>query len=370
MTNLRLCFLFLLGACAVDAGTEGDDPTIDDLEDGKTDAAPIARMFYCHTTDVAASLVKVRLVPNDSTFDVEASSAAGPLFSLQSLRPSVNVQIDDGASTTPNEFVDFRASGLETVPAIGTPRLEVSLATGTKPLVFADAASQVQLDCRVSGSKLLAYLGIAPIGYQPVPSARSVGFDIDDTLLFSTPSFTRAFVTGGTPAPTDTLFWTHANRCDAGCAAETITLANGTTKQLPANTPSSVKARVLELVEYHRAHGAEVYAITARPDVEGNALRAYVEAELGIAADHLFFEPDIDQPGNPAGKTDRMQQLSLDVFYGDSDSDITDARKVQGATVKGIRVLRSPKSSNRKDGRLNKYHPGYYGEPIIARSYD
>jgi acid phosphatase class B len=65
-----------------------------------------------------------------------------------------------------------------------------------------------------------------------------------------------------------------------------------------------------------------------------------------------------------------MAALHLDAFYGDSDSDITDARKVQGNTVRGIRFLRSPRSSNRSSGRLAKYHPGYFGEPIIAGSYN
>jgi acid phosphatase class B len=58
------------------------------------------------------------------------------------------------------------------------------------------------------------------------------------------------------------------------------------------------------------------------------------------------------------------------VFYGDSDSDITDAKKVQTKSIRPIRFLRSPKSSNRKEGRLNQYHPGYYGESIIADSYE
>ena len=99
-------------------------------------------------------------------------------------------------------------------------------------------------------------------------------------------------------------------------------------------------------------------------------LRQYIEAQLGIAADHVFFEPSIDQPGNPAGKTDRMAQLGLQVFYGDSDSDITDSQKVQGTKVRGIRVLRSPTSSNRSGGRLGSYHPEYFAETIVAASYE
>jgi acid phosphatase class B len=63
-----------------------------------------------------------------------------------------------------------------------------------------------------------------------------------------------------------------------------------------------------------------------------------------------------------------MKSLALDAFYGDSDSDITDASKVPG--IQGIRFLRSPKSSYRDSGRLARYHPGYFGEPIIADSYN
>lgn len=370
MTTNRasLAFLLSLGACV--AGASDDSPSVDDFDAGKTDAATIARSISCHTTDTAAAAVQVRFTPNGGSFDVEASSTEGVVFALAGQRPSLNVSIEDGTSDIPNEFVDFRPSGLDAVPPIGTSHFELTLATGAKALTYGDASTQVQLTCQVRGSKLLSYLGIAPVSSLGVDTARSVGFDIDDTLLFSTPTFTRAFATGGTPAPGDAVFWTQANRCDAGCPAETLTLADGTSKQLPASVPSGVKARVREQVALHQACGAEVYAITARPDIAGDALRAYVEQELGIPSDHVFFEPDLDQPGNPAGKTDRMAQLGLDVFYGDSDSDITDSRKVEGATIRAIRVLRSPKSSNRSGGRLNKYHPGYYGEPILAGSYD
>ena len=364
--RLSLALCSLLGACAVVPSVDDGSPTIDDFGGGKSDDYTVPRSFYCHTTDAAATLVKVLVTPNTGTFDVAATSGGSAVFSATSQRPSLNVAVEDGTSDVPNEFLDFRPSGLAALPSVGMPRFELTLATGTKTLTY----DTTTLNCRVSATKLLGYLGIAPARDLGVDAAMSVGFDIDDTLLFSTPTFTRAFATGGTPAPTDTVFWTQANRCDPGCAAETITLADGTTKDLPASDPSGVKATVRELVAYHQALGAQVYAITARPDVQGDVLRSYIEAQLGIAADHVFFEPDIDQPGNPAGKTDRMAALGLDVFYGDSDTDITDSQKVQGAQVRGIRVLRSPKSSNRKDGRLAKYHPGYYGETIVADSYD
>jgi acid phosphatase (class B) len=363
--HVSVSILLTLSACAVDIGATDDTPLVDDLVGSKADGTSGPAAIDCYTTDTANTLVKVRFTPSGDTFDIDAVG-----FSLASQRPSLNVYPEDGASDVPNEFVDFRPSGLDAIPAVALPKLELPLADGPKALVYADASTQIQLECTVSGPNLLAFLGIAPVSDLDLSAATAIGFDIDDTLLFSTPTFNRAFATGGTPSPTDTVFWTAANGCDGGCDAETLTLADGTTKQLPANDPSGVKAKARELVDYHRALGQEVYAITARPDINGDPLRAYLETELGFPADHVFFEPDIDQPGNPAGKTDRMAALGIDVFYGDSDSDITDARKVQGTTIQGIRFLRSPKSSYRSGGRLAKYHPGYYGEPIIADSYD
>jgi acid phosphatase (class B) len=230
----------------------------------------------------------------------------------------------------------------------------------------------VELTCDVDAPALLEYLGLTPVWIEelPIKAVSRVGFDIDDTLMFSTPTFARGFATGGLPKPDDMLFWTQTNGCDQGCAEAALTLPDGTPKLLPASEASTPKEMAMALIEAHRAMGHEVYAITARPDINGNPLREYLESTLGIPRDHLFFEPDLDQPGNPKGKTDRIEALALDVFYGDSDSDITDAVQVRTRTVLPIRFLRSPRSSNRKDGRLNKYHPGYFGEAIVAESYD
>jgi acid phosphatase (class B) len=367
MTRTYFSILLALVGCMPQSEAGDNGSLVDDFDGGKADESAIARSFYCRTHDAGAS-VKVRIAPAGDAFDIEATSAQGLVFALASQRPSLNVAVEDGTSDVPREFLDFRPSGLEAIPPLALPRLELPLATGSKALVYADTSTTIQLDCTVSATKLLAVLRIAPVGELDLTSATAVGFDIDDTLLFTTPTFARGFATGGTPGPTDITFWTQTNGCDAGCPAATITLPDGTTKQLPANVASTVKAKALELVDYHRACGQEVYAITARPDINGDPLRDYLVAELGFDRDHIFFEPDLDQPGNAAGKTDRIQSLALDVFYGDSDSDITDARKVPG--VLPIRFQRSPRSSNRKDGRLNKYHPGYYGEAIVAGSYD
>jgi acid phosphatase class B len=370
-----LAIVSLVGCVGANLDDDNSDDvdSIDQFDSGKSDAADllVTRSMNCRTTDTAQRSVKVALTRVGKNFDAQATANGQLLWKTTSQRPSLNVMIEDGVTTAVNEFVDFRPSGLESIPAVAPARLDIMLNTGRKTLTFgADAATpMVTLSCLVSAPKLIAYLGLTPTARPYVAETRAVGFDIDDTLAFTTPTFARAFGTGGTPKPDDAVFWNQANACDQGCAAASITAADGTIKQLSANVASTAKAKALELIDYHRRLGHDVYAITARPDIAGDGLRNYMEAEFGLDRAHVFFEPDLSAPGNPAGKTDRIESLRLDVFYGDSDSDITDALKVTSRTVVPVRFLRNPTSSNRKDGRLNKYHPGYFGEAIVADSY-
>jgi len=161
-----------------------------------------------------------------------------------------------------------------------------------------------------------------------------VGFDIDDTLLFSTPNFTAAQekFTFGTDE-----FWAEVNGHDRDY--------------------SIVKQKCLEILRQHQEDGAELYAITARPGTGGDPCRDFISETFGIPRENVYFEKP---------KTARIRSLGLDIFYGDSDSDIEDA---QNAGAVGIRIQRSPDSSYRNsDGSLRKYHPGMYGEEIIPDS--
>src|SRR5260221_3569114 len=152
MTTHQTCLslLLLVGACVGD--TVDDSPSVDDFDPGRTDDAAVARSINCHTTDAAADLVKVTFTPNAGSFDVAASSATGAVFALASQRPALNARVEDGASDVPNEFVDFRPSGLDAIPPTGTPHFELPLSTGDKALTYGDATTQVELTCRVSGS--------------------------------------------------------------------------------------------------------------------------------------------------------------------------------------------------------------------------
>jgi acid phosphatase (class B) len=183
---------------------------------------------------------------------------------------------------------------------------------------------------------------IAPENFLSIEQVASMegvnraGFDVDDTLLFSTGAFRKGFESGheyGSEA-----FWA---------------LVNGSDRE-----NSVVKKAARTVVERYRARGIEIFAITARSPFGGIELAKYLNEMLGIPVENVFFEP--------VAKADRIRAVRLDVFFGDSDTDIKDAME---AGVRAIRFQRSGKSSYKnKDGSLRKYHPGMYGEQIIRDS--
>lgn len=374
--HLTFVAALVLGGCGAPIDDAADSDGVGEAAEDVVSANGSAYTMTCKNGSAAA---KVVMTARDGAFDLKATAGDAVLFEAAAQRPALNVRIEDGTTSAVNEYVDFNDKGLEVVAVDGPKAIEVDLygPATAKGFLYKDPAKTVQLACRFDKDKLRRFLAFDLVSKVDMTGVKAVGFDIDDTLAFSTPTFVRAFATGGTPAPADVVFWTQANGCDHGCAAETITLADGTTKLLPQSVASTAKSKAIALVAFHKAQGHKVYAITARPDTNGGPLREYIEKELGIAKANVFFEPDMDLPGNPKGKTDRMESLDLDLFYGDSDSDITDAAKAfvdasghRTKTLRGVRFLRSPKSSNRKAGKLNKYHPGYYGEPVIAGSYE
>ena len=193
--------------------------------------------------------------------------------------------------------------------------------------------------CRTAPSTVLlaaenSYLSVAQAA--SLEGIKRVGFDVDDTLLFSTGAFRKGFDSGHRYDSEE--FWALVNTSDSG--------------------NSIVKESARAVVETYQKRGIELFAITARSPVGGVELARYLHGVFGIPKENIFFEPD--------SKTARIRELRLDVFFGDSDSDITDAME---AGVRAIRFQRSENSSYKnEDGSLRKYHPGLYGEQIVNGS--
>ncbi|MEW6556132.1 MAG: HAD family acid phosphatase [Elusimicrobiota bacterium] len=162
-----------------------------------------------------------------------------------------------------------------------------------------------------------------------VQQSINVGFDCDDTLLFSTPAFEIANKSEYSEYSDE--WWAIVNKSDEG--------------------NSIVKKVTEKILNEHKQKCDEIFVITSREDFEGDILRDFLNKTFGIKKQNIYFEHK---------KANKIKELNISIFYGDSDSDITAA---QEAGAKGIRILRSPKSSYK-----GKYHPGQLGEEIIPNS--
>lgn len=162
------------------------------------------------------------------------------------------------------------------------------------------------------------------------PGILRVGFDIDDTVLFTAQLFATA--------PRDSnqavdYAWINTHDRDYSLLIEpTVTL-----------------------IQYFLAHGHEVYFITSRPPVNGEQLADFLSERLKIevqVGENLFFAPKETINGRRFTTKHRvMKALNLDLFYGDADTDIIAALK---AGVQPVRIVRTAAS-------VAQYGSNYFG---------
>jgi len=165
----------------------------------------------------------------------------------------------------------------------------------------------------------------------------NVGFDIDDTVLYSE----RAFVV----------------------APKT---ENGRTDYAWINTHDKEYSLFIDpivtLIKYFRARGHGVYFITARPGPNGDSLAVFLKNNLNFEVkvdSNLFFSPKEYKNGIKYTTKHRvMQKLGIDIFYGDSDTDIIAALK---ADVHPVRIMRSKAS-------LDEYSGNFFGNTSDGNS--
>lgn len=171
----------------------------------------------------------------------------------------------------------------------------------------------------------------------------AVGFDIDDTVLFSSPGFYRGqleFSPGKQDYLKNPKFWEKMN--------------NGWDEfSMPKDVAKS-------LIAMHLKRGDSIYFVTGRSETKTETVTKTLQNDFLIPQDKV--NPVIFA-GDKAGQNTKTQWLKdkqMKIFYGDSDNDITAA---QAAGARGIRVLRASNSS---------YKPlpqaGIFGEEVIVNS--
>lgn len=190
---------------------------------------------------------------------------------------------------------------------------------------------------------LLLVLALSGAWLPAASAGTAVGFDLDDTILFTTPAFDRAFKSGVKRFSRE--FWEIVNTSD---------------REL-----SPVKRRTEALIREHQQNGDEIYVITGREPYRQEEVGSFLYDRLGIKPENVIFtglSPDGASPSGiaPKSKAEVIKSLGITVFYGDSDTDIADART---AGAKGIRILRSERSTYK-----DRYHPGSLGEEILPDS--
>ena len=173
--------------------------------------------------------------------------------------------------------------------------------------------------------------------YASNPGILNVGFDIDDTILFSRDVFLNI--------PED-----KRNPIDYGWI-------NKQDQKL-----SLFIDPTLDLISYFKNNGHKIYFITARSGENGDYLANFLSdsLEMEIKKDkNLFFCPkDVINGKRYTTKHIRMEKLKLDLFYGDADTDMIAALK---ANVHPIRIVRHKKS-------IDQYGKNYFGNVLQGKS--
>ncbi|MDG2265661.1 MAG: HAD family acid phosphatase [Candidatus Marinimicrobia bacterium] len=161
----------------------------------------------------------------------------------------------------------------------------------------------------------------------------NVGFDIDDTVLFSRDVFLS--LPDDKQNPTD-FSWINSHDNDYSIFIEPV----------------------VELIDYFSSNGHNVYFITARPGPNGKILAEFLTAGLGfpvVVNKNLFFSPKQTINGKRFTTKHRlMKRLKIDLFYGDSDTDMIAALK---AGVHPVRVVRNEAS-------VIEYGSNYFGNTL------
>lgn len=187
---------------------------------------------------------------------------------------------------------------------------------------------------------------VPPVHWITVPDLQSslgstapmaVGFDIDDTVLFSSPCFyygKQKYSPGSEAYLHNDAFWTEIN---AGCDRYSIP-----------------KQAARQVIEMHKARGDVIYFITGRPHTQGEQLTTLLQRDFAIKD----MQPVVFTSGPE--KTRFIHDRGLKLYYGDADSDITSARN---AGARPIRIMRAANST---------YQPlpvnGALGEEVLRDS--
>ncbi len=208
------------------------------------------------------------------------------------------------------------------------------------PVLALDAAQDIVQDAGRNIVSPAACVSMADIEAS-LPNAPIVaGFDIDDTLLFSSPAFYYGAANREGPDGTGVYgpepyksqsFWDDMN------------------SRLVQFCPPLETGR--KLVEMHKRRGDAIVFITARRGSVNETLTEQLARLFGLTN----VKPTVFTDGG--AKSEAMRQLGVSIFYGDGDGD------VKSALDAGVRPIRTPRPAI--STAPDPIHPGAFGEQVL-----
>ena len=153
----------------------------------------------------------------------------------------------------------------------------------------------------------------------------NVSFDIDDTVLFSSPCFYHG-QQKYSPGKHDYLknqdFW---NEVNAGCDQYSI--------------PKQI---AVDLINMHQARGDQIYFITGRTAGDKDGVTPVLQKAFNIKDMHPVEFMGGRERTTKYNKTPGIIEHKVSIHYGDSDDDILAAKE---AGIRGIRLMRAANST-------------------------
>lgn len=169
----------------------------------------------------------------------------------------------------------------------------------------------------------------------------NVGFDIDDTVLFSSPGYYYGQIKYS-PGNSDFLtmedFWNEMN--------------NGLDEY------SLPKEIARKLITFHRERGDAIYFITGREPTESETLTGLLGRTFGLENPNKVIFTGSSNTENP--KIRPLKEHNIQIYYGDSDSDI---RAAQTLRIRAIRIIRAGNSTHKPLPKI-----GNLGEEVLRDS--
>jgi len=169
----------------------------------------------------------------------------------------------------------------------------------------------------------------------------NVGFDIDDTVLFSSPGYyygQKKYSPGTDNFLRMKDFWNEMN--------------NGLDEY------SLPKEIARKLIAFHLHRGDSIYFVTGREPTEKETLTALLAKMFGLENPNNVIFTGSSNTENP--KIRPLRENEIQIYYGDSDSDI---RAAQTLRIRAIRIIRAGNSTHKPLPQI-----GALGEEVLRES--